>query len=268
MEYTFDYYKNLFFKNYAKDLEDYILSCDFVQECEPDTYPIIGNVFKLNLLTGENSYISLSHTKDFYNKSYQTIKVNIMGNKKEFPLDVDLKDLQKALMVDQYIVEKLKNIGKLSKVKILNSPLLPIKRKIESALASMRKGNRKDLGFNIEDVLPKGLFEKISDRCKLIKTKQDLINENKIPPETSYRKYPKDPETFFKNISRIQNNYEKIKNAKVKFNQTFKASIKLTKKLKNKAQIYKNNYEKLKTAQLEQNKINNKNYLESKIFNF
>ena len=178
-------YKYKYLKNYEDELKDVIIACKYelmdnynsLDRNVTETY----DTFLITMVTGKNSTLTLNFNEhystynDFFGK-YNLINANILGVEKAFPLNTDLKDLQNALMVEQYLIEKFLHKTNYS---ISNSPLLKVKQQLEKDLSKMMKGQSQKLSFDLKNALPEGVFDKIKIKCEKIAQKQKQLIEKK-----------------------------------------------------------------------------------------
>lgn len=216
-------YMKKFLKDYQEEMQEFISYSSLERLDDGDRPPAYYDSFCLKIRAGKNTFMEIIFNTSntlYISLNEKKIQANIMGKIKEFPIDTDVRDLQRALMVEEYIIDELR---KLPNDQVLKSSLLNIKNLIEKDLQAMSKGTIQKLSFDLEKILPEGLFNKIMELCKFYQEKERLIIEDKIPSETKNRKYSDDPEVFKKELPHIMEKHAKAKarQAKIKARKEF-----------------------------------------------
>lgn len=190
----------------------------------------------------------ISVSIEIYGKYYNTRRGN-------------LKDIFELARAEDYVISELR---KLRKEEALKSPLYTLKQKIEKNLKDISDGKTNGLDFDLNKELGQKALEdikEIDDRGIVEGKIYRAIEDGLIPPETIFRKYPRDLKTFEKRLPKISDSYKKYiesleKEARVKSSELYilsKREIvnKLKEKIKDNKALAKRN-KKLEKKELEE----------------
>lgn len=183
-----------------------------------DHYPDTTRNTETQFFTGKNSSMSLRYGGDYYGWSFEdktgiTVKFyDKKGKAKEyfFKIGPNLEDLHMLVMAEDYLVSK---INELPKDKALKSRLYELKKKVENNLSRMKNGKTETLEFDLFAELGDKICDEIYGQARLEVDIYKLVKEDKIPPETKFRKYSRDAEKFYEALPKLEEKYQAHKNA-------------------------------------------------------
>lgn len=140
----------------------------------------------------------------------ETYILKFMGN--FYIKSGNLKDIFELARAEDYVISRLRKLGK---EEALKSPLYVLKQKIENNLKDISKGETEGLNFDLNKELGQKALEdikEIDDRGIVEGKIYRAIEDGLIPPETIFRKYPRDLKTFEKRLPKISDSYKSILN--------------------------------------------------------
>lgn len=177
---------------------------------------------------GKHSTMNCWKRREVYQheeENNETLHLEIYG-KLLYIKSGNLKDIFELARAEDYVISRLRKLGK---EEALKSPLYVLKQKIENNLKDISKGETEGLNFDLNKELGQKALEdikEIDDRGIVEGKIYRAIEDGLIPPETIFRKYPRDLKTFEKRLPKISERYKKYiealeKEARVKSSELY-----------------------------------------------
>ena len=192
-------------------LEHYQLKYREWIETDGDHYPEISENSQRDLYTGKHSSVSVRTGGEYLRYKFtdmSAVNVKVYENTYALPIDVDARDVVDLVMAADYCQTELK---KMPHKKAVKTRLYKVSKMIERNLQDMLEKKTKTLTFDVIGEIGEVTFSKIDAACRLEVEIAKLIEQDKIPAETRWKKYPRDTKKFHEMLPKIQAKHESHK---------------------------------------------------------